>query len=162
MVSTRRFRFLYVFGCAAPLACGAMDTSEEPIGSISSASQDAKCRQAEPHDILIAQLMYQSVVAGYPLTQLYVDADGDIQGEGVTPDIVQAVLDDINIVPESQADVATALEKVSGEPPYEVTLNPEPTEACSGLEVWTPVGNTITDTESYSVTPVVNVRDQIQ
>jgi len=135
------------------------------IGCASDASDDTKtstiaqhfgpaqinCDAVEPKDILIAELVKHSVIADYPLTRLYADANGDITGPAL-PDLVAGTLDIINSVPEARASVAEALVKVTGEDDYgSVALGTSEAE-CDGVRAWTPGGETIAATTSELVT----------
>jgi len=157
-------RYLGVF-CAlglAAMACGATNEtdSQEQLGSVSSASQDAKCGQAEPHDILISELFYDSVITNYSLTKLFVDGVGNIDGTDM-PDLVAGQVGRINMVAAAKADVADALDKVTGLPAYTIAGYTHYAEACTDLEAltWDEEGElttTLTDTDSFEVTAATN------
>jgi hypothetical protein len=108
------------------------------------------CDKVEPKDVLIAELVLNSVKAEYPLTRLYVDSGGLITGDSV-PDLVGGSLDVINTVPEARDSVAQALVKVSGEPDHgSVTISSSAPE-CDSVPAWTPDGETLTSTTSELV-----------
>lgn len=135
---------------ALPLACGVDVAPSESLDSVSEAVNPGHCQQATAKDVLIAALVKDSWVAGYPLTRLTVDANGMITGPAL-PDVVAGDLEIINSVVEARESVARALIKVSGLPDYGmVSIGPD-TEACSGIPAWTPAGTTTVDTTANEV-----------
>lgn len=152
MVRTRHLTLLGILGLLAPLGCGATDGTE-PVGMVSSPAIEAKCGQSDQYDMLIADLMHASLKAKFSLTQLYADGEGIIQGPEGMPEAIQGQLDLINQVPEAQADVASALEKVSGEPVYTILGDEFYAEACTDVPAWTPDGPTTINTHSVLVHP---------
>lgn len=136
--------------CVLPLGCSAGVQTDESGDHASQAIAPGFCKQAVGKDILIAQLVKDSAVTGYPLTRLATDANGAIVGVNL-PDEVAGDLEIINSVAEARESVARALDKVSGLPEYvSAGLGPD-TEACTGIPAWTPNGNTTVDTTSNEI-----------
>lgn len=137
-----------VVGCSA-------SSAPEGTSQVAQASQVAKCQSVQAKDSLISALVYDSWLAGYPLTRLSVGAGGTIVGAS-PPDLVQGDLDLINAVPDAQASVTRALKKVSGLPDYGIGGIGAATDACTSVPAWTPTGTTTINTQSFAVTPTTN------
>lgn len=139
--------------CFLAVGCGASGSgTDEPVGSVSSAINPGQCNQAQPKDVLIAQLVKDSWIASYPLTQLSVDANGVIVGNAA-PDLVAGDLDLINNVPDAHDSVVRALSKLGGLADYGMSGIGADTDACTGIPAWTPNGTTAVDTSSNAVFP---------
>jgi hypothetical protein len=133
-------------------ACAVSSTSDEMIKSTSEAINPGQCNQVQPKDVLIAALVKDSWVAGYPLTRLSVAAGGTIVGIS-PPDVVAGDLDLINAVTDARVSVANAVASISGLPDYGIGGIGADTEACTGVPAWTPSGTTSVDTGSNQVFP---------
>ncbi|MBN1918931.1 MAG: hypothetical protein JW889_13575 [Verrucomicrobia bacterium] len=155
MVLTRQLGWFCTFGLAMFLGCGGTDSTES-IGLVSSASQEAKCGQAVPHDILIAELMHFSVQESFSLTHLYADASGDIVADIPMTQLVEGQVGLINTVPEARAALAQGLDKVSGLPPYTIAEWGWHEAACTDLLAWSLPEPVVTNTDSYYVVPGEN------
>jgi len=140
-------------GCVFAAGCGAGSASEEQADSVTSEIVPGQCNQAQPKDILIAQLVKDSWVASYPLTRLSVDSTGAIVGLAL-PDVMAGDLDLINAVPEARASVATVLSNLTGLPDYGMNGIGPDTNACTSIPAWTPSGSTTVNTVSNEVFPV--------
>jgi hypothetical protein len=140
-------------GCVFAAGCGAGSASEEQADSVTSEIVPGQCNQAQPKDILIAQLVKDSWVASYPLTRLSVDSTGAIVGLAL-PDVMAGDVDLINAVPEARASVATALSNLTGLPDYGMNGIGPDTNACTSIPAWTPSGSTTVNTVSNEVFPV--------
>jgi hypothetical protein len=136
--------------CALPLGCSAGAEGTESGDTISQAISPGQCNQAVAKDVLVAQLVQDSAVAGYPLTRLSTDANGLIGGPNL-PDAVAGDLEIINTVVEARDSVARALVNVSGLADYDVLGIGPDTDACTGIPAWTPNGSTTIDTKSNEV-----------
>jgi hypothetical protein len=136
--------------CALPLGCGLEGASEEPVDAISQAIPPGQCSQAVAKDILIAGLVKDSWAVSYPLTRLYVDANGMITGPNL-PDLLAGDLEVINTVVEARESVARALVNVSGLPDYSMLGIGPDSAACTAIPAWTPSGSTTVDTTSNEV-----------
>jgi hypothetical protein len=152
MVSTRHLGLFCTFSLAMFLGCGGTDPAES-IGLVSSASQDAKCKQAEPHDILIADLMHYSVLENFSLTHLYADASGDIVADTIMPGLVEGQVSLINTVPEARDALAQGLGKVSGLEPYTIAESGWDSAACTDLLAWSVPEPVLTNTDAKYVVP---------
>lgn len=141
--------------CALSLGCSA-DTEADSSGSISQATAPSQtltpgqCQQAVAKDVLIAQLVKDSAVAGYPLTRLSTDANGAIVGPDL-PDAVAGDLEIINSVADARDSVARAVAKVSGLPDYAINGVGADSDACTGIPAWTPNGSTTINTSSIEL-----------
>lgn len=156
MVSRKHLGLFCTFGLTAFLGCAGADPAE-PIGQVSAASQEAKCKQAQPYDILISDLMHYSVVENFSLTHLYADAAGAIVSDATMPELVEGQVALINTVADARAALADGLEKVSGEPAYTIaSWSLESGEACTGLLAWSSPEPVVTTTEAYYVVPGEN------
>ncbi len=154
MIRTLQIGTACLFSLIVPLACssGGSDPSE-PLGTVSSAAEHVKCTDAEPHHTLISDLVLASLQENFSLTQLSVDSSGAIVGPPDMPDAVAGQLELVNTVPDAQAGVAEALEKVSGLTPYtvaSVAVNPS-IDGCTDLLAWTADGTALTNTLVYDV-----------
>jgi len=138
--------------CALPLGCAVGSEGTESVDTVSQALPPGQCNQAQAKDVLIAQLVKDSWIAGYPLTRLYVDANNQVTGPSL-PDLVAGDLDIINTVPAALASVTNALANVSGLPDYEMLGMGPDTAACTAIPAWTPTGSTIVNTSSNEVFP---------
>jgi hypothetical protein len=134
--------------CAAeaPTESGPTETAssleqalDEALPPAASGKEDKFCKKVEPKDVLIAQLMKDALREDYSLTQLAVDASGNITGPSL-PATVQGSLEIVNSVPEARLAVARALVKVSGLPPYHVEDVGEDIPACASVPAWSPTG----------------------
>ena len=143
---------IVVSACALAIGCSSDIRDQDEMSTIGQKYGPAHidCSQAEPKDVLIAELVKHSVIANYPLTRLYADANGDITGPAL-PDLVAGSLEVINSVPEAKTSVADALVKVSGEPDYgSVSLGAGVPE-CDEVRAWVPGGEIVTSTTSNLV-----------
>ncbi|HMA96146.1 MAG TPA: hypothetical protein VKP30_25845 [Polyangiaceae bacterium] len=138
--------------CALPLGCSVAAENSEPTETISQALPPGHCNQSTAKDTLIAQLVKDSWVTGYPLTRLSADANGAIVGSDL-PDAVAGDLEIINTVEEARQAVARALVKVTGLPEYEIAGVGGDIEACTGVPAWTPNGSTTINTTSTEIFP---------
>jgi hypothetical protein len=136
--------------CALPAGCAVDTGTKEDSDLRLDAIPPGHCAQAEAKDVLIAELMKDSWIAGYPLTRLYVDASGMITGPAL-PAPIAGDLDVINTIPVARDSVARALQKVSGLPDYVTDGMGPDSEACFGIPAWTPGGPTTVDTTSNEV-----------
>jgi|GEM_PF-2531988 len=136
--------------CVLPLGCSAGGGVAESDDSVSQAINPGHCSRAVAKDVLIAQLVKDSWLTGYPLTRLSTDANGSIVGPAL-PDELAGDLEIINTVAEARDSVARALVKVSGLPEYTILGMGPDTEACTGIPAWTPSGTTTVDTSSNEV-----------
>jgi hypothetical protein len=139
------------------LGCGSTDQNSptETVLSTSQAVDNAPvpngiCKQAQPKDILIAQLVKDSWLAHYPLTRLSVSASGDITGPAL-PETLAGDLEIINTVPEARESVARALRKVTGLPEYGTAFIGPDIDACSGVPAWSPNGTVTVNTTANEV-----------
>jgi hypothetical protein len=155
MVSRKHLGLFCTFGLATFLGCAGTDPAE-PLGMVSAASQDAKCSQAQPYDILIADLMHFSAQENFSLTHLSANASGYIVADEAMPDAVAGQVGLINTVSEARASLAEGLRKVSGLPAYTIAEWTLESAACTGLLAWSSPEPVITDTESYRVVPGEN------
>jgi len=146
---------LSAFG-ALLVGCGATPEGTEQFDSSTEALNPGQCNRAEPKDVLIASLLKNSWIAGYPLTRLTVDVAGNVVG-AAAPDLVQGDLEIINSVPEARASVVAALADIAGLPDYGIAgMGPE-MPSCAAVPAWTPSGVTTTSTtESEFFTDGVN------
>jgi hypothetical protein len=142
----------FVALCAIAQGCSAGDARDEQPGANVQELPPGQCNQATAKDVLIAALVKDSWVTGYPLTRLYEDAAGLITGPGL-PDLLVGDLEIINTVPDARESVARALEKSSGLPDYEMQGMGPDVEACFTIPAWTPTGTTTVDTVSNEVFP---------
>lgn len=138
--------------CAFPLGCSVDSQESESVDTTAQALPPGQCSQAVAKDILIAQLVKDSWVMGYPLTRLYTDASGSIVGPNL-PDEVAGDLEIINSVIDARDSVARALVKVSGLPEYVIEGTGAETDACTNIPAWTPNGPTTVDTTAIEVFP---------
>jgi len=138
--------------CALPLGCSVAAEESESVETISQALPPGQCKQSTPKDILIAQLVKDSWVTGYPLTRLSTDASGAIVGSDL-PDAVAGDLEIINTVDEARESVARALFNVSGLADYEMAGIGGDIEACTGVPAWTPNGPVSVNTTSTEIFP---------
>lgn len=136
--------------CALPLGCSVDAQDSESVDTATQALPPGQCNQAVAKDVLIAQLVKDSWVAGYPLTRLSTDTSGAIVGPNL-PDLIAGDLEIINAVDEARESVSIALVKVSGLPDYVIEGIGEETEACVNIPAWTPTGTTTVDTTSIEV-----------
>lgn len=136
--------------CVLPFGCSAGADVTESGESVSQAIAPGQCNQAVAKDVLIAQLVRDTWVTGYPLTRLSADANGSIVGPNL-PDAVAGDLEIINSVTEARESVVRALEKVTGSPEYVPmgmgAVEPE----CTGIPAWTPNGTTTVDTTTEEI-----------
>jgi hypothetical protein len=133
--------------CALAIGCSAGSDGTESVDTMSQALPPGHCSQAVAHDVLIAQLVKDSWLTGYPLTRLYTATSGSIVGPSL-PDAVAGDLDIINTIAEARQSVSTALEKVSGLADYAPLGLGADTPACEDIPAWTPTGTTTIDTTS--------------
>jgi hypothetical protein len=145
---------IFGFFCVGALstACAVSEASNDPVDSVSSAINPGQCNQVQAKDTLIAALVKDSWIVGYPLTRLSVNASGSIVGPSL-PDVLAGDIDLINTVPAARASVAAALVKVTGLAEYGMAGIGPDTEACSGVPAWTPSGSTTVNTASNQVFP---------
>ncbi|HET9954586.1 MAG TPA: hypothetical protein VFQ61_08780 [Polyangiaceae bacterium] len=136
-------------------ACGAQPGELEATNDDTSALTTAYCKKAEPKDILIAQMVKDSLAANYPLTRLEVGQNGTVQGPDL-PDVMVGDLGLINSIPEARTAVARAVSEVSGLPDYVVGSISNEQAACSSVPAWTPTGQTTASTTAISVTTTEN------
>jgi len=136
--------------CALPLGCSVGAEGGESVEEVTQALPPGQCNQAVAKDILVAQLVKDSWVAGYPLTRLSSDASGQIVGAGL-PDIIAGDLEVINTITDARESVARALVDVSGLPDYVMQGIGPDTAACTAIPAWTPTGTTTVNTASNEV-----------
>jgi hypothetical protein len=134
------------------MGCSVGGEASESIESVSQELPPGQCNQAQAKDILIAQLVKDSWVAGYPLTRLYTNGSGQITGPSL-PDLIAGDLDVINTVTAAQQSVSAALVNVSGLPDYVMQGIGPDTNACTSIPAWTPTGTTTVNTSSNEVFP---------
>lgn len=154
----RRFSYVCALSALAAVAvgCGSATEGTEQVDSSIEALSPGQCVRAEPKDVLIANLVKDSWVAGYPLTRLSVDAAGDITGPDL-PALVAGNLDIINDVSEARASVVAALADIAGLPDYGIAGMGVEEPSCSAVPAWTPTGvTTVSTTESEYFTDGVN------
>jgi hypothetical protein len=135
-----------------PSACSADIDKGGPIESNSQSVTPGLCQQAQPKDILIAGLVKDSWMVGYPLTRLSVNAAGSVVGPSL-PDVLAGDLEIINSVDAARESVVRALQKIGTLPDYGMNGMGPDTEACQGIPAWTPTGTTTVDTTANQVFP---------
>lgn len=130
---------LMTIGLSLASCSAAEDTAETEASSVSALTPPGQCTRAEAKDPLIAQLVKDSWVVGYPLTRLSVAADGSVVGTNA-PDVIAGNLDVINSLPEARDSLARAVAEFSGLPDYQMGGIGDDTEACPAVPMWTPSG----------------------
>jgi hypothetical protein len=151
-IKNHGLKYGFVALCLVAQGCSAGDARDEPLGESVQDLAPGQCNQATAKDILIAGLMKDSWVVGYPLTRLYKASNGLITGPSL-PDVIAGDLEIINSVPAARESVARALIKSSGLPDYGMGGMGPDVEACYSIPAWTPSGSTIVDTTSNEVFP---------
>jgi hypothetical protein len=106
----------------------------------------------QPEDVLIAGLVKASWDVKYPLTRLYVAADGNITGPNLPPALV-GELEVINTVPAARSGVAAALVKVSGLPDYGMVRTAAEVPFCASVPAWSPSGTVSVPSTAIRVFP---------
>ncbi|HET9956489.1 MAG TPA: hypothetical protein VFQ61_18415 [Polyangiaceae bacterium] len=158
MISRRRFgSHCGVAGSfVLAMACQSVPDASDSSETVTLTLPNGACNQAQPEDVLIAQLVKDSWVAQYPLTRLFVDSSSNVTGPSL-PAILQFDLDVINGVPAAKTAVSAAVATISGLPDYQPDgFGPE-TPACSAVPAWTPNGITqVATTEVEVFTTAVN------
>jgi hypothetical protein len=151
------------------LSCGAPSETSEPIAEESAplvklglpvevpvplpgVPDLGHCLFARAKDTLIAELVKDSWRVGYPLTRLYVNADGSVSGANL-PDLLQGELDVINTVEPARASVAAAVAQISGLPDYVMNGMSAALPSCLSVPAWTPNGTTSVATTFNEVFP---------
>jgi hypothetical protein len=133
-----------------PLSCALETEKSDSIDSTSQAITPGHCKQAVAKDILIAGLVKDSWIAGYPLTRLTVDAAGNVGGPALPP-LLAGDLEVINSIPAAAQSVARAVRAASGLSDYGVNGIGPDTDACDAVPAWTPSGTTIVATTANEV-----------
>jgi hypothetical protein len=151
------------------LSCGAPSETSEPLAGESAplvglgvpvevpvplpgVPDLGHCLFARAKDTLIAELVKDSWRVGYPLTRLYVNADGGVSGPNL-PASLQGELDVINTVEPARASVAAAVAKISGLPDYVMNGMSAALPSCLSVPAWTPKGTTSVATTFNEVFP---------
>lgn len=142
--------FVLAATCGLLQACASADSGSDTDSLSQAVMPPGQCTQATPKDVLIAGLVKDSWVAGYPLTRLYVDANGLVTGPSL-PDILVGDLEVINNVTDARGSLVRAVSKTQGLPDYGVFGIGPDTSACTGIPAWTPNGTTIVNTSSNEV-----------
>lgn len=137
----RRFGYVCALATLGAIAtgCGSATEGTEQLDSTTEALNPGQCQRAEPKDVLIAGLVKNSWLAGYPLTRLSVAAHGSVTGVDV-PDLVAGDLEIINAVPEARDSVAAAVADIAGLPDYGMAGMGAEQPSCAGVPAWTPNG----------------------
>lgn len=142
--------FVLAATCVLVQACGAADSESEPGSLSQEVLPPGQCNQATAKDVLIAGLVKDSWVAGYPLTRLFVDGSGLVTGPSL-PDLLVGDLDVINNVTDARDSLARAVNKTAGLPDYGMAGIGPDSDACNGVPAWTPSGSTTVNTSSNEV-----------
>lgn len=138
----------FLAAAAVTVGCSVAPEGTDQIDSTSEELNPGQCNQAEPKDVLIASLVKNSWLAGYPLTRLSVDASGNVVG-AAAPELVQGDLDIVNSVPEARDSVVAALADIVGLPDYvPAGMGPE-VPSCEGVPAWSPNGIVMTPTTEH-------------
>jgi hypothetical protein len=139
-----------LFGMIVLGGCGAASTDLE--ASPTQAASGAYCAEAQPKDVLIAELVKHSWLVNYPLTALRVDEHDQITGDAL-PELLQGDLDLIATLPEARQSLARAVRNTSGLPPYGMRSIGPDQPACDAVPAWTPNGTTTVSTSLNVVEP---------
>jgi hypothetical protein len=151
-IKNHGLKYGFVALCMVLQGCSAGDANDEPIGASVHEIPPGQCNQATAKDVLIAALVKDSWMVGYPLTRLYQASNGQITGPNL-PALIAGDLEIINSVTAARESVARALVKSSGLPDYGMGGMGPDTDACFSVPAWTPSGTTTVNTTANEVFP---------